>query len=72
MLQPVGVPALAEAGCQGFSVSDGTAGWQTSGTWRSGGDQGSRRRRRRRGVAVTSKSVLCSAGVLAYVTVILS
>lgn len=55
-------------------MSDGTAGWQTSGTWRSGGDQGSRRRRRRReeGVAVTSKSVLRSAEVLSYVTVILS
>ncbi len=25
--------------CQGFTVSDGTAGWQTSSTWRSGGGQ---------------------------------
>lgn len=67
------LPAPAEARCQGFSVSDGTAGWQTSGTWCSGRDQGSSSSRRRRGggVAGTSKSVLRSAGVLGYVTVIL-
>lgn len=66
--------APVEARCQGFSVSDGTAGWQTSSAWCSGGDQGSRSGRYMcwDGSAVTSKPVLRSAGVPGYVTVILS
>lgn len=71
-LQPA-PSVLVEARCQGFTVSDGTAGWQTSSTWRSGGDQGSGGgRQEEEGAAVTSKSVHRSAGVLHYVTVILS
>lgn len=61
-----------EARCQGFSVSDGTAGWQTSARGAPEEIRVAGRRREEVGVAVTSKSVLCSAGVLGYVTVILS
>lgn len=53
-------------------MSDGTAGWQTSARGAPEEIRVAGRRREEVGVAVTSKSVLCSAGVLGYVTVILS
>lgn len=61
---------LQKFGVKG-SVCQCSAGWQTSSTWRMGRDQGSGGRKRMQRGLLSLQSVLCSAGVPGYVTVII-